>query len=133
MRRQIAGRLYDTDKARKVASHEDGDLYQKRTGEWFLYDGDIRPMRYDEAFRWADGRLSDEQLLGVVSAVSGDSTKRVTVALKRDAYAILKREAAERGTTLTKVIEHMAWRLDAERDARPEDWREALRNGGYDE
>lgn len=127
MRKQIKGKLYDTDKAKLMAKCDAGELYQKRTGEWFLYaDATITPMTYSDAFAWSDAHMDEDAVAALVVSESERSKgkpKRVTIALNPDAYAIIKREAAERGTTFTAVIESMAWKLDAEREERRYPWR----------
>lgn len=92
MKKIINGRRYDTDTAQKIAEYDDGrgvrdfahvaeTLYQKRTGEFFLYgiggpaswcahacptggydSGEkIKPLSEEDARRWCEDRLDADE------------------------------------------------------------------------
>lgn len=54
MKKQIHGKRYDTDTATKVVSVSFETLYLKKTGEFFLLDGDnLLPLSDEQAKQWA--------------------------------------------------------------------------------
>lgn len=136
MKKIISGRMYDTEKARKLAaaSSPEGprdfrwwseELYQKRTGEFFLFGeggaasryavscgqnswkgGEkILPLSYDAAKAWAEEHLEAEEYEGIFGAVAEDA-EDVMISLKLPAAvdAKLRRMAAEAGISLTAQI-----------------------------
>jgi hypothetical protein len=103
MKKIISGKVYDTDKAKELASdsysnsrdfrHWSEVLYQKRTGEFFLHgEGgpmsryaerveqnswsggeQIIPLTYDSARRWAEEHLSGDEYEEIFGEVSEDA------------------------------------------------------------
>ena len=66
MKKIINGKVYDTEKARKLATSEFGELYEKRTGEYFVHAVDkligleeIKPITKEQAKRWLDEVAED--------------------------------------------------------------------------
>lgn len=62
----IDGKVYDTEKARKLATSEFGELYEKRTKEYFVHVVDkiinfeeIKPITKEQAERWLDEVAED--------------------------------------------------------------------------
>ena len=56
-----SGRVYDTQKAKRIATAGDITLYQKRTREFFLADKvAIAPLTYGLAKEWVAENLSPE-------------------------------------------------------------------------
>ena len=63
MRKIIKNKQYDTDKAKLVASIGSEMLYQKKTGEFFLFDTEnIIPVSKEDAKHWAESRNIDESI-----------------------------------------------------------------------
>lgn len=138
MKKIISGKLYDTSSARLIGSdsysnpgdfnHWSEDLYQKRTGEFFLYGeggpmsrysrslGDnswsggekIIPLSVDKARAWAEEHLSAdeyEQAFGLPDEDAEDAVLYVKVPVAL--MARLKTHAAERGESVTKIVNDM--------------------------
>lgn len=102
MRKIINNRLYDTDTAREVGTHDNGEmpgdfgyvsetLYRKKTGEYFLHgEGGARtryarqdcglwasgeaitPLSYDAAREWAEANLDADAYEAAFGAVAED-------------------------------------------------------------
>ena len=103
MKKIISGKVYDTDKAKELASdsysnsrdfrHWSEVLYQKRTGEFFLHgEGgpmsryaerveqnswsggeQIIPLTYDSARQWAEEHLTGDEYEEIFGEVSEDA------------------------------------------------------------
>lgn len=104
MKKVIKGKLYDTDKAKLIGRYEysargwdlyyfEEKLYQKRTGEFFLYgeggagskycepaDGvgwwkgskDIIPLNYKSAREWAEEHLDADTYVAIFGVIEED-------------------------------------------------------------
>jgi hypothetical protein len=142
MKKAINNRIYDTEKARKVASWEntkylpndahyyEETLYQKKTGEYFLYgeggglspyretvygawtDGEgIRTCTFDEARDWASEHMDSDDYLAEFEP-DEDEKAILTIKISSKARDIGKQVALEQGTTLTKMIEDFLLNLE---------------------
>lgn len=139
MKKIIKGKVYDTDTATFLAEYDSGhgvtdfkhyaeELYQKKTGEYFIYgeggpasrysqacptggwDGGrkIVPLTYEQAREWAEKNLNAdeyEEIFGEV--VEDDSRMTVTLSLSVGAVERAKRAAAKEGTSLSGYIENL--------------------------
>lgn len=134
MKKIIKGKLYDTDTARRLGGDEGGEgfshwseeLYQKRTGEFFLYGeggamtkyavalGDnswgggekIMPLTFETARQWAEEHLSADAYareFGVPE--EGEDVVALNIQIDAALMAKLRARAAEDGTTLTACVE----------------------------
>jgi hypothetical protein len=133
MKKIINGKLYDTDKARYLGGDSAGDgfsswseeLYQKRTGEFFLYGeggpmtkyaenvsdntwtgGEkIMPLSLDAARQWAEEHLSADDYAEIFGMPSEDA-EPVALNIQIDAVlmARIKEKAAEDGASLTATV-----------------------------
>lgn len=103
MKKVIKGKLYDTDKAKLMGSYEytargwdlyyfEEKLYQKRTGEFFLYgeggpgskycepaggnfwrgSADIIPLTYQFAREWAEEHLDADTYMAIFGPIVED-------------------------------------------------------------
>lgn len=134
MKKIIKGKQYDTEKARFIGCDEGGEgisgwseeLYQKRTGELFLYavggamthyavaTGDnnwkggakIIPLSYDKAREWAEAHLSADTY-GEIFDLPNEDAADVTISaiLPATLIARARQRAQEQRTTLTAIIE----------------------------
>lgn len=135
MKKIINGKRYDTETAKLIGS--DGysnpsdfdywseDLYQKKTGEFFLYgEGGARtkyaqaidssswcggerimPLSYDEAREWVEHHLDADTYEEVFGPVAeDDSRKTVGFSLPVSIADTLKRMAAETGKTQSDIV-----------------------------
>lgn len=133
MKKIINGKLYDTDKARYLGGDSAGDgfsswseeLYQKRTGEFFLYGeggpmtkyaetvsgntwtgGEkIMPLSLDAARQWAEEHLSADDYAEIFGMPSEDA-EPVALNIQIDAVlmARIKGKASEDGASLTATV-----------------------------
>lgn len=139
MKKTINGKLYNTETARLVGTWEirgkEDDprnikerLYQKKTGEYFLYgeggaksryrrsSGDncwtygyqIIPLTYESAERWAKEHLDSEESEAIFGNMFKDETKRIIcVSVTVATHEKLKRIAVEKSTSVGNVIESL--------------------------
>ena len=143
MKKVINGKVYDTATAKKVASwyssyarndfhYYEEELYQKKTGEFFLYgEGNaaspyskscgqnewcgsekIIPMTYAEAQKWAEEHLDGDDYCEIFGEPD-ESSESVTLGIQVSAAAAakLKREAAKNGITQSAQLER--WIMEA--------------------
>lgn len=139
MKKVINGKVYNTDTAKKVGNwhnnHYPGDfdwvaeeLYQKRTGEFFL-EGEggprtryavsegqnswrsgakIIPLTWKAARAWAEEKLSADEYESIFGEiVEDDSRTVVTISLSVEALERAKRSAAQAGISLSAYIESL--------------------------
>lgn len=143
MKKVINGKLYNTETAKKVASwyssyarndfhYYEEELYQKKTGEFFLYgEGNaaspysrscgqnewcggerIEPLTYKEAQKWAEDHLDGDEYCEIFGEPDEDAEdEKMTVRLSAAAAAKLAREAAKNGITKQAQLER--WILEA--------------------
>lgn len=136
MKKIIRGKVYDTDTARYVGGDSGGDgfsrwsedLYQKRTGEFFLFgeggpatkyaeyiDGNnawsngskIIPLNVDAAREWVEKHLDADDYEALFGAPDEDDTERTAISALLPAGLIkrARQRAADDKTTLTAMIE----------------------------
>ena len=142
MKKIINNRRYDTDKAEACGSasySNRGDfswweetLYQKRTGEFFLYGeggpmsryavtidqnswsgGEkIMPLSLDAARQWAEKHLDAdayEKLFGEVTGDEDEPERRpINLSLPTDLIRRLRQTAAEKGVSVSDLICELA-------------------------
>lgn len=135
MKKIINGKLYDTDTAKRLGFDCGGDgmsswseyLYQKRTGEFFLYGkggpatkyakyvaannawsgGEkIQPMSVESAQKWAEEHLDADEY-NEVFGVPDEDAEPVALHMQISAQlaAAARLRAAEDGVALTTVVE----------------------------
>lgn len=135
MKRVIKGKLYNTKTAARVGAWDNGyytndfnycseDLYQKKTGEFFLhgeggalsiyashegnmsgYGECIIPMTYDEAAQWAEHHLTGDEYEEIFGEVSEDDSRvSLNISLMAAEAAIIKRNASREGMTVSAYI-----------------------------
>ena len=138
MKKIINGKVYDTTTAKRVGHWDNGyytsdfnycaeELYQKKTGEFFLYgEGgalsgyasrsgnssgygeSIEPLTFKAAQKWAEDRLDGDEyceIFGEPDEEAEDVTLGVRVSAA--AAAKLKRLSAETGKPQNKIIEDL--------------------------
>lgn len=135
----INGKKYNTETAKKVGyysspgvwgdfDHYEETLYQKKTGEFFLYgEGGPRtgyskivgqnswsggyaiiPKTFNEAREWAEEHLSAEEYESIFGEVPEDDSKTV-IALNLTASSVerLKRAAAIQSKSMSGLVEDL--------------------------
>lgn len=135
MKKIINGKKYDTDTAKEVGSDSNGGsrldfweetLYQKRTGEFFLFgEGgpasryskscgnnnwsggeQIIPLSWDAAKEWAEEHMDADAYESVFGEVTEDDSKKVFPAtLSVSLLERVKRLASQKGISASSVIE----------------------------
>lgn len=139
MKKIINGKVYDTSTATLVSEWDNGllhdrlnateeNLYQKKTGEFFLYGcggpntryariidannwsgGEkIIPLSYGEAQNWAEEHLSTDDYEKIFGKIAEDDSKSVlTLYLSTACVEMAKREASKKGIPLSQYIENI--------------------------
>lgn len=137
MKKIIGGKVYDTEKARLLGDdggeqdnfrHWHEELYQKRTGEFFLYGeggpaskyaesvglnqwsggSKIIPLDMAAAREWAEAHLSVDEY-ETIFGLPDEGAERVAlnVMLPAPLAARLRTRAAEQGTSVTSCLEEI--------------------------
>lgn len=61
MEKIIGTKRYNTDTAELIGSHGQTEIYRKRTGEFFLFDGqDMTPLTKQESQNWIKRNIPDK-------------------------------------------------------------------------
>lgn len=138
MKKVINGKLYNTETSKFLGEDSYSNpsdfnywlesLFQKRTGEFFLYgEGgpmsryaqttgqnewsggeQIQPMTAENARQWAEKHLSADEYEAIFGEIAeDDSKKNVTFSIAQDAIELLARMAAETGKTRSELVEEM--------------------------
>ena len=139
MKKIINGKVYDTDTAKELAEWSNGLghgdfshvvewLYQKRTGEFFLYGvggpasryavsagqnawsggAKIIPLTWEAAREWAEEHLDAEEYEEIFGAVAEDDSRTVvTMSLSVGTLEKAKRAAAQAGMSLSAYVESL--------------------------
>lgn len=139
MKKVINGKVYDTDKAKGLGTyanygswrdfnHYEETLYQKKTGEYFLFgkggastryaepEGQnswtggsrIMPMTYAEAQKWAEEYLDADKYEEIFGAIDETDDKvQVTICVNSAKWETAKREAQKRGVGISEYIESL--------------------------
>lgn len=138
MNKIINGRRYNTETAKKIGEIEYGipgdlgweyvELYRKQTGEFFLHgEGGARssysvstglnswaggeqitPISYEEARKWVERNLSNEEYERLFGTVD-ESSEKQTVALRLTPAAVtkLKNLAAQENKPMSDIVESL--------------------------
>jgi len=136
MKKIINGKRYDTSKAKEIATaysvapandfnYWEETLYQKRTGEFFLYGyggpmtnyavssgnnswgwgSKIAPLTVDAAREWAEKKLEADEYEEIFGAAAEDESKKVVAySLPVTLVDKVKRISAERGVPFSDVV-----------------------------
>lgn len=137
MKKIINGKMYNTETAKELGSwansggwrdfsHMEETLYQKRTGEFFLYGeggpmtkyavssgqntwsggSKIIPLTWDSAKEWAEKHLDADEYEAIFGEISEDESRAViTLSLSAGTVEKAKRLAAQSGVSLSAYIE----------------------------
>jgi hypothetical protein len=133
MKKIINGRQYDTDKAQYMGgdnggegfSHWSEELYQKRTGEFFLYgEGGARtkyaqalsdnswsggekiiPLSIEAAQAWAEKHLDGDEYEKIFGEVAEDGSKKtVSFSLPESTIERIRSRAAAESISMSELI-----------------------------
>lgn len=133
MKKIIGGKRYNTDTAKYIGSAQSNcgvtdfkyfeeDLYQKKTGEFFLHGNGgpmtkyaiqaygsmmgsekIIPISLEEARAWGERFLSPDEYEEIFEVEEEDSVL-FSVLLPETLYAELKAEAEEKGVSMKEIV-----------------------------
>lgn len=120
MRKVHNGKVYDTDTASFVMTlNVDGlkrDLYQKSTGEFFLYDENSKrmcPLLFKDAQKYVFEQGSKEVQEKYFGKITSDREKiLISAYITKEQKAHLKRAAAIRGLSISSLIGQWAETLE---------------------
>ncbi len=138
MKKIINNKVYDTKTAKKMGSWDNNKygsfeythevLYQKKTGEFFLYgeggpmsryaepsgsngwtSGEkIMPLTYAQAQKWAEEHLDGDEYEEIFGEIVEDESKRtLNIYIKMTTYEKLKRMASEQGISVGEIIDNL--------------------------
>lgn len=112
MKKVIKNRIYDTETAKFCGKDACEQLFQKKTGEFFLYKENFRkiaPLSYTQAQKWAENHLSKEAFDAVFGNEENENSDRVKVciSIRKDIHIKLKQEAARCAKSVSKYIEDL--------------------------
>lgn len=142
MKKIINGKRYDTDTAKEVGYADfnqprsfdwyEETLYQKKTGEFFIYGkggarspynvrlgysewaggSALRPLTFEQARQWAEKNLSVDEYEAIFGEVAEDDSRQViALSLSARTVEILKRKAAETGKGQSQIVEELIGQL----------------------
>lgn len=139
MKKIISGKVYDTETAKQVGvwtnggswrdfAHIEESLYQKKTGEFFLFgEGgpmtkyaesagqnqwtggrQIIPLTWETAQQWAEQHLDADDYEAIFGPVTEDDSRvAVTLSLSIAAVERAKRAAAQKKLSLSSYVERL--------------------------
>lgn len=139
MKKVINRKLYDTETAKEIGCCDNDyprndfyfyeeTLYQKRTGEFFLFgsgnaaskysrsvgqnswcgDERIIPMAYESARKWVEEHLDADIYEAVFGEIAEDDTKEaVCLSLSSSIIEQARRKAAAEGRTFSELVESL--------------------------
>lgn len=114
MKRIIKNKVYDTETAKAKGEYTyegySESLYQKKTGEFFLYcsRGSTTPLTYDEAQAWAEEHLESDEYIKIFGEPDeGEGKSRLHIYLDDSVIAKLKAESSKQGITIGDLITNL--------------------------
>lgn len=139
MRKILKGKSYDTLTAKFVGVFENNymnadfkwireELYQKRTGEFFLYaeggamtkyaerltDNEwgggsrVIPLSYEAAKEWAEEHITAEEYESIFGQVpEDDGRKSISISIAISTHELAKRKAAMNKMSLSEYLENL--------------------------
>lgn len=138
MKKIINGKMYNTETATYLGgwsndaptsdfTHIEEELYQKRTGEFFLYGfggamtkyavsqgqnswsggSSIIPLSYESAMKWAEEKLNADDYERIFGEIPDNNEEAVstTITLSASTFERAKREASKLGLSFSALVE----------------------------
>ena len=143
MKKILNNKVYDTKTAKLLGESSFGrygdfnywieELYQKKTGEFFLYGeggantrygrqtatntwsggSAITPLTYETAQKWAEEHLTGDEYEAIFGKIEEDeNTVRRFFTMRADSLEKLKRAASRRGVTMSELFEEFISSLE---------------------
>lgn len=111
MKKIIKNKVYDTETAKACGSKVYDTLYQKKTGEFFLYNSKkdtITPLNYEDAEKWGCRYMKIEDFSKYFGdTVENAEKKIISLSIRKDTHEKLKKAAAIKGMTVSQYIEEL--------------------------
>lgn len=139
MKKVINGKMYDTETAKLVGNWDNGgrgndfnkceeSLYQKRTGEFFLYGeggpmskyakscgnnswgwgSEIIPLTFEAAKEWSEEFLSGDDYEKIFGQIIEDDSKRIiSLSVTVTTHEKLKRMASEQNLSIGEIVDSL--------------------------
>lgn len=110
MKKIIDGKKYNTETAQKMGGHDNGTLYRKKTGEFFLHgEGEqIIPQAEKEAEEWAKAHLKIDEYEAIFGEVGEDySDTNVNFTITVRSHQILRRLQTRTGKTMGGIVNEL--------------------------
>lgn len=139
MKKIINRKIYDTKTAKRIGDWNNNcsttdfnyyseTLYQKKTGEFFLYgDGNVAskysrscgqnewcgsseiiPLSFDEAREWAESKLDADVYISIFGEPEEDDSKALLSAyIRKDMFERIKQGAAKSGKSVSVLVEEL--------------------------
>ena len=111
MKKVIKNKVYDTETAKKYSSYKYDTLYQKKTGEFFIYNSKsdtITPLNYEDAEKWGCRYMKIEDFSKVFGETAENAEKKIiSLSIRKDTREKLKKAAAIKGMTVSQYIEEL--------------------------
>lgn len=105
MKKIIKSKVYDTDTAQLIYSGRE-ELYRKKTGEYFIYDGQsIAPIEYDAARQWMKQSASDTDYIKEFGETESAGRVPITLYMEKALIDRARRVAAKSCIGLSAYIE----------------------------
>ena len=93
MKRIIKNKVYDTNTAHYRGNYKNETLYQKRTGEYFLFNTEtaaINPMNYNEASEWAQSHDATAYTFYFEKPAENSEKTTICISIRKDSHEKIK-------------------------------------------
>lgn len=109
MKKVIEGKRYSTQSAKILGSWHFETLYQKRTGEFFLYrvknsEENITPVSYTDAESWSRKHLPKDVYNSAFGKVADTRKKTIALSLPAGIVEKLRLEAGKSGSSMSDIV-----------------------------
>lgn len=110
MKKVIKNKVYDTETAKFCGKGACEQLFQKKTGEFFLYKENSRKithLSYTQAQEWGEKHLPKEAFASVFGNEENPDRIKICISIRKDIHIKLKQNAARCAKTVSKYIEDL--------------------------
>jgi hypothetical protein len=110
VKKVIKNKVYDTETAKFCGKGACEQLFQKKTGEFFLYKENSRkiaPLSYTQAQEWGENHLPKEAFSSVFGNEENPDRVKICISIRKDIHIKLKQNAARCAKTVSKYIEDL--------------------------
>ena len=114
MKRIIGGKVYSTETAKELIVHDTETLFQKRTGEFFLYENGYRdqgeriiPLSYDEAKKWTKENADSDDYIKIFEPDDDNNKSNLNLYIRNDLITKIKTVSAKSGKSISDIVSTM--------------------------